>query len=43
MDASVSNLIGKNKIDHNCLAVSISDAIECAPKIFCRILVGALY
>ena len=43
MDATVSSLIGKNNIDHYCLAVSMSNAIECAPKVFCRILVGTLY
>ena len=43
MDATISSLIGKNNIDNFCLAVSMGDAIECAPKVFCRILVGTLY
>ena len=43
MDANITSLISKNVNDHSCMAANTDDAIECAPRIYCRILVGSKY
>ena len=43
MDANIPNLISKNIYDHTCMAPNTDDAIECAPRFYCRILVGTKY
>ena len=43
MDANNTNLISKNIYDHTCMAANTDNAIECAPRKYCRILVGTKY
>ena len=43
MDANNTSLISKNVNDHSCMAANTDDAIECAPRKYCRILVGTKY
>ena len=43
MDANNTSLIAKNDIDHTCMAANTDNAIECAPRTYCRILVNTKY
>ena len=43
MNANITNLVAKNAIDHTCMPPNTDNAIECAPSIYCRILVVNFY
>ena len=43
MDANNTSLIAKNVYDHSCMMANTDDAIECAPRTFCRLLVATKY
>ena len=43
MDENNANLISKNINDHSCMPANFDNAIECARKAFCRLLVGTNY
>ena len=43
MDATNINLIAKNANDHTCMMANRDDAIECAPRLSCKILVATKY
>ena len=43
MDANNTNLIAKNSVNHACMSANSDDSIECAPSIYCRLLVNGKY
>ena len=43
MDANNTSLIAKNELDHTCMPINSDYSIECAPSVFCRLLVNGKY